>query len=214
MAAEPAVVRSRAFLRAGRTAGRHRSRRERRGARHAVAALWPRDVCSSKRARRARASSCAPRSTTITSTPTTSSASTWSCSACARRARSASRRRRPSARLSIDPASPRFVAGALLESEAGARARRSAAGASRSHADARHEPAGRLRELESRRRRWSPDQRLRRDRLRDAALGPVRARRRRRARLLLYTAADAHDRHRRQHACWSLRSSVASAARC
>ena len=157
VAAEPAVLRGRAFLRAGRTPGGHRSRRERRRARHAFAALRHARRCSSKRARRARANSCAPRSTTITSTPTTSSASISSCSACARRAPSASRRRRLSARCRSIRQSPRFVAGALLESNLvrvrGARA----VGAPRSHADAGHEPAGRLRELQSRRRRRPPD---------------------------------------------------------
>ena len=59
--------------------------------------------------------------------------------------------------LSIDPASPRFVAAALLESQSRAAARRSAGSAAGSHADARHEPPGRLRELESGRQRWAPD---------------------------------------------------------
>ena len=124
VAAEPAVVRSRALLRAGRTPGRHRSRRERRGAGHALACAAAARRCSSKRAPRARASSCAPRSTTITSTPTTSSASTWSCSACARRARSASRRRKRFARLSIDPAVAALRRRRAARIEPGARARR------------------------------------------------------------------------------------------
>ena len=198
VAAEPAVLRSRAFLRAGRTAGRHRSRRERRGAGHAVAALWPRDVAArSARAgharvparldrlrshRRRRRAALQPGRAARALAGLGAHRGAGNFPRAVDRSGIAALRRRRAARI-----------------EPGARARRGAVGASRSHADARHEPAGRLRELQSRRRRRPPDQRLRRDRLRDAALRPVRARRRRRARLLIYTAADAHDRRRRQH---------------
>ena len=213
MAAEPAFLRSRALLRAGRTASRHRSCCERRGARHAVVALWPRDVAArSARSRHARVPARLDRLRSPRRRRRAALQPGRATSACAGLGthRGAGDFSRAFARSGI--AALRRRRTARIEPRAGARC--SPVGAPRSHADAGHEPAGRVRELESRRRRRPSDQRLRRDRLRNAALRPVRARRRGRARLPIYTAADPHHRHRRQHACWSLRSSVASIVRC
>ena len=78
--------------------------------------------------------------------------------------------------LSIDPESPRFVAGALLESNlVRVRGAVPSVRPDRTLMPGTNLPVG-LRELQSGRRRRPPDQRLRRDRLRDASLRAVRAR--------------------------------------
>ena len=170
VAAEPALLRSRALLRAGRTAGSHRSRCERRDAGHAFRLRCGRECLHLE----ARAPGTREFLRASIDYDHIDADDEQRFNLVVQRVRSPGSERieaQETFRGAVDRsglAALRRRRAARIQSRA--RARRSARDASGSHADARHEPAGRLRELEPRRQRRPPDLGLRRDRLRDAAL--------------------------------------------
>ena len=129
----------------------------------------------------ARASTCAPRSTTTAWVPASTSASTWSCSACARPGSELVEDQEIYRRVSITPSAVRYVRDVLLESRL---VRVSGAAARAAPGPHRRRPwrrRRRLRALQSRRRRRRAADRLRHHRLGRRAHRAVRARRARRA---------------------------------